>query len=199
MNKQDITLELEKFSRIINSSEVKDFIKKTSGYKSIKSKVIKSILSKVSPEILNLSQKKLISIRSVSLKNNNIKESVNFCLLSVEKFKEKFEESEVYKKIFSVNHIFFIFDEHNNLRDIKLINFNQYKDYKEMCEYVYYKTREIFINGSEENFIRLSDKKIWHIRPKGINADDGYFISKDRFITKRAFWINREKLTEILL
>lgn len=198
MVNKNIKIDVKKLTSIINSNVIKEIINKRNNVKSIKSKIIEEVLRIHYPEILDLKRDNLISVRSVTLNNKTIKESVSFCQLNMEKMSQDFNNSEIHKKIFDINHIFFVFNKENNLIKIKIIDFNNYKKEKELCKEVYDHTRNIFINGEKEEFIKMSDKKVWHIRPKAKDSDDKYYISGNRLITKRAFWINKDVLNQII-
>jgi len=59
-------------------------------------------------------------------------------------------------------------------------------------------TVEAFKAGEEKQFPKVSDDKVFHIRPKAIDSNDTFLFTDGREITKRTFWVNKTYIESLL-
>ncbi|MBD5462596.1 MAG: hypothetical protein HDR24_05985 [Lachnospiraceae bacterium] len=73
-----------------------------------------------------------------------------------------------------------------------------FEEYDKEAREVYELTVRAFESGNEEAFPKVKDKKGFHVRPKGINANDTFEFSNGSQITKRTFWANKDTMDALL-
>lgn len=81
---------------------------------------------------------------------------------------------------------------------VRYISDFSFREYEKEAKEVYELTVKAFESGDEEAFPKVKDKKGFHIRPKGINADDTFEFSNGNQITKRTFWANKDTMDTLL-
>lgn len=91
-----------------------------------------------------------------------------------------------------------IIDKDGNINDVKYIENFSFIGNKSKAEKVYNDTVNAFKAGNEEDFVKESDDRGFHIRPKARTADDTFEFSNGKEITKRTFWANRNLIKDLL-
>ena len=137
-----------------------------------------------------------IQIKTIRVETNGkIRESMSFKNIYYnEIIYENWEDSTFYEELVS-KFIFIIFrkteDEKSYyLEKVKFWNMPQ-KDIDE-AKLVWEKTKDNIINGDFDNFPKLKDNRVSHVRPKGKNSSDlieteGFGLQK-----KYCFWLNKD-------
>lgn len=160
----------------------------------------KAIL-KVNGQLIEEFEKADIELKTIQLEyNGNLKESMSFPQI---KFKEiideDWESSDLYDRL--ARKFFFVVFRKNikgesTLEKVKFWNMPS-SDLQTM-ENVWNDTRKKILSGDFNNFIKISDKSIGHIRPKGKNSRDLMETHLGTFEKKKAFWLNSEYIKKII-
>ncbi|MBJ8024503.1 DNA mismatch repair protein MutH [Bacillus cereus] len=119
-----------------------------------------------------------------------------------EKVNEVFSfETSYLKKEIEKEFFLFIFVENlvGNLIGIQVIpNFN-FSHLSLKAKEVYDDTIDKFKAGNADGFVKASDNKGLHIRPKAKDANDTFTFTDDSQQIKRTFWVNRETLLQMIV
>lgn len=154
--------------------------------------------------------KKNAYLRNIILNEDleNLKEEIMLSKLKNIELNDKnltFYDSEIYDLI-ERPFVFVIFKKVRGidvLHDVVEFKFSN-EDIKK-AEFVYNHTKDLFLNGGtvqskgkidKYNFIKISDKKMFHIRPKAANKSETYETKYGETITKQAFWFNKKDFME---
>lgn len=116
---------------------------------------------------------------------------------------KKYEESSFCKEIGKQFPIFVIDwleleGEGREVENVRFINGFSFNLYNKQARQVYEQTIRAFENGDEEEFPKMKDNMMFHVRTKAVNAEDTFEFSNGKQITKRTFWANKNTL-DILL
>lgn len=84
------------------------------------------------------------------------------------------------------------------VNDILYIPNFTFSPYNKSAEEVYKSTIKAFKDGDENEFIKMGDKKDFHIRPKAVNSEDAFEFTNGRYITKRTFWANKTTVEHLI-
>ncbi len=126
--------------------------------------------------------------------------------INVRKYK-KYDESRLKKEIEKQVPLFVIDWQIDSEEDkesrrtalkVRYISDFSFREYEKEAKEVYELTVKAFESGDEETFPKVKDKKGFHIRPKGVNADDTFEFSNGNQITKRTFWANKDTMDTLL-
>lgn len=111
-------------------------------------------------------------------------------------FETSYLKKEIEKEFFL---FIFIEDLVGKLIDIQVIpNFN-FSNLSDKAKEVYEDTIDKFKAGNADRFVKASDDKGLHIRPKAKDANDTFTFTDDSQQIKRTFWVNRETLLQIIV
>lgn len=162
----------------------------------------------IAKAILGISKKKIeefekadIEMKTIRLeKNGNLKESMSFAQI---KFKEIIEEEweESYWNYILTKRFFFVIfqkDENENFV-LKKVQFwtMPLKDLN-FARLFWEDTKKKILNDDYENFIKISDNKICHVRPKGVNSLDLMETPSGRLEKKKSYWLNASYIKSII-
>jgi DNA mismatch repair protein MutH len=156
---------------------------------------------KVNGDQIEEFEKADIELKTVQLEyNGNLKESMSFPQIKFRQIvDEEWEESELFETL-SRKFFFVVFRRNlkseSILEKVKFWNM-PWKDL-EIMHNIWYDTKVKIQSGDFENFIKLSDKLVGHVRPKGKNAADLMETSMGTFEKKKAFWLNAEYIKEAI-
>lgn len=149
-------------------------------------------------------EKANIKIKTIRISNKNkIKESMSFPTFKFkELLKEKWESSTFGTYLSETRFLFVIykFDEKSKLR-LKGCQFWNipYKDLNEEVYSVWKKTRRVLMDGlvvtirngnNSNNFPKISENPVCHVRPHAQNAQDTDELPDGRQYPKQCFWLN---------
>lgn len=114
-----------------------------------------------------------------------------------------YEESAFSKEILKIYPLFVIdFEEKkagkNVISKIEFIKDFTFASKTDEAKEVYEETIEAFKIGDEKLFVKPSDNKDFHIRPKAENANDTFEFTNGLQITRRTFWANKETVNELI-
>ena len=68
----------------------------------------------------------------------------------------------------------------------------------ETCRLFWLDTQQKIKSGDYQHFIKSSDKRICHVRPKAKNSDDVMETPQGTFEKKKAYWLNRDYIFDII-
>ncbi|SUY80089.1 DNA mismatch repair protein MutH [Clostridium tetani] len=151
-----------------------------------------------------------IEIKTILLKPNGMpKESMSFEQINYcEIVKEKWETSNIRDKFENKKHLWIIFRSKKNfkkqlelsLNDIiihKVMFWNMpISDLNDSMYRVWKDTVSKIKKGDYDNFIKISNGEIAHIRPKGQNTKDLAFTPQGTKERKKCFWLNARYIKE---
>lgn len=92
-------------------------------------------------------------------------------------------------------------EEHEKTREANEINFIpdfSFAEYDEKAKIVYNQTVEVFKDGNEEDFPKMKDGQVFHVRPKAVNAEDTFEFTNGKQITRRTFWANKDTMDKLI-
>ena len=158
--------------------------------------------------ILGISKKKIeefekadIQMKTIKLeKTGTLKESMSFSQIQYKEIvNEEWEES-YWHETLTKRFFFVIFQKnHNNELIFKKVMFwTMPNNDLEIAKSFWDDTRNKIINNDFENFIKISDDKMCHIRPKGKNSFDLMETIFDTKEKKKCYWLNSSYIKEII-
>lgn len=159
--------------------------------KSIIPLLIKRILSNSKSDEISELLKADISIKTIRVHNNRIKESMSFPRFKfTEIINEEFEDSSIYNLLYGKKFLFviFVFDKARNellLHDVML--WNMPFDDLEQCKVVFDKAKHI-VETSTHSFSSAKNS-IMHVRPHGRDGLDTDTFPDGTTYTKQCFWL----------
>ena len=139
-----------------------------------------------------------IQIKTIRIEpNGKSKEEMSFKAMDYcEMVDQEWEDSDLYQILTSK--FFFVIYKHDTketpyiLSQIKMWNMPE-RDL-EIAKDGWEDTRHKIISGDYDNFIRIRDRRIIHVRTHGKNSKDLIITPQGDFQTKRSFWLNKEYL-----
>lgn len=161
--------------------------------------IIRAILGISEGKKIEEFEKADVEIKSITLeKNGRLKESMSFPhIIYKEIIRQKFEDSPIYEKL--TKRFFFIIFEKNE-KKIPLLKKVKFWAMPKKDLNVYRKlfndTKRKIKKGIYDDFIKISDDMIGHIRPHGRNSDDKIETPTNTLEIKRCFWLNSKYIKE---
>lgn len=194
---------IKKFSRYYEMSET-DLIQ----HLKIPKTNAKSKFFLISKAILGITNEKIaefekadILLKTIRLeKTGTLKESMSFAQIKyTEIINEEWEES-YWHETLTKRFFFVIFqkDYHGILRLKKVMFWNMPPNHLEIAESFWIDTRDKIINEDFKHFIKISDNRICHVRPKGTNARDMMVTHTGKMEKKKCFWLNASYIKSII-
>jgi DNA mismatch repair protein MutH len=160
----------------------------------------KAILG-ISKKFISEFEKGGIVIKTITLKETgSIKESMSFKQIKyTEIIKENWEETDLFE-ILSSKFFLLIFQLNKKgvpvLKKVKFWNMPE-KDL-EKVEKVWLDTQKKIKTGVFDNFIKISDNAIAHVRPKAQNKEDKMIDANGLLQDKKCFWLNASYVNEMI-
>lgn len=168
----------------------------------------KSCLYDLSKDLLGKNLLEVFTVNNIKLKTIRLeksgkqKESMSFKnIVYKDIVKEVWEKSQFYNEVTS-QFCFFVFQKTNIENKIIFVGLFFWEiNQKDLCivKEVWQNTKKKIISGDFNNFIKASDGKIAHIRPKGSNAKDTMISTGFGQQKKYCFWLNRNFIYKQLL
>jgi len=137
-------------------------------------------------------EKAEIEMKTITLENNgNLRESMSFPIIRYNDIvDQEFQESEIYKKL-TKKFFFVIFKKMGSDKVLEKVMFwNMNNQDLEKYKIVFDDTKNKIKKGIYDDFIKISDNKIGHIRPHAQNSKDMMETPQGTFETKKCFWLN---------
>jgi DNA mismatch repair protein MutH len=143
-----------------------------------------------------------IALKGIKLeKSGALKESMSFKNIDFNGIvkESEWEESEMYG-LFSKKFLFVIFkfDENSVLKLEKVKFWNMSSSDLDICGQVWLDTKKRIQNNDYDNFIKIRNKKIAHVRPKGRDSKDLVTSPQGNQEKKKAYWLNSSYIKEII-
>lgn len=201
-------LEKEETNIEINTTEITEDVNRLLG----KSNNSKSAVNKIIAKYLGEHGINLKYFRTISVTmENKVKESYSLPIRTFSEIYEKgqtnigsfifipFENSAFSEEINRKYPVFVVkYKDKEKIDSIRYIKQFSLMAYSKEAEKVYNKTIEAFESGNEDEFVKISDKKCFHVRTRAQNANDTFLFSNGKQITKRTFWVNADVIQEII-
>lgn len=146
-----------------------------------------------------------VLMKTIRLENNgNLKESMVFDVINYKQLAEEtiWEESTLYKTL--TKRFFFIVFRKSTDQQVdsasleKAFFWSMPASDLAIAKAVWTDTREKILKDDFSHFVRISDKKICHVRPKAVNAHDLTISPSGLPAPKKAFWLNRQYILQII-
>jgi DNA mismatch repair protein MutH len=138
-------------------------------------------------------EKAEIELKTIKLEvSGTLKESMSFAQIKYKEIvNEDWEESYWYEKL-TKRFFFVIFqkDKKNTARLKKVLFWNMSSKDLENAEKFWKHTKKNIQNGDYENFWKLKDDKVCHVRTKGVNSKDLMETPQGTFEKKKSYWLN---------
>jgi DNA mismatch repair protein MutH len=162
----------------------------------------------LSKAILGVSKKKIeefekadIQMKTIKLENTGtLKESMSFAQIQYKDIiSEDWEDSYWHDTL--TKRFFFIVYQKNNIGELifkKVIFWTMPNKDLEIARLFWEDTKQKIIDDDFNHFIKISDNKICHIRPKGKNSLDVMETIKGSKEKKKCFWLNSLYIKTIL-
>ena len=187
---------IEKFSKYYGYSE-QEIIDEFGLKINLKAKNKNYLFSK---SILGISKGKIeefekaeIELKTIKLEfSGKIKESMSFAQIKYKEIvNEEWEESYLFSKL-TKRFFFVVFqkDENQILRLKKALFWTMPSSDLAIAQEFWAHTRLKIINGDYDNFWKLKNRSICHVRPKGINSKDLMETPQGTFERKKSYWLN---------
>ena len=142
-----------------------------------------------------------IELKTVQISaNGNLKESMSFPQIKFKQIiEEEWDDSELFE-ILSRKFFFVIFKRNSKGESIleKVKFWNMPWNDLEIIHGVWEDTKTKIKSENFVNFIKISDNRIGHVRPKGKNATDLMETAIGSFEKKKAFWLNSGYIKEVI-
>ena len=196
-----VTKKFERFYGYTYKQIIHELDLKPSSSKSRFYDISKAILGVTKKNIEEFEKAELL-LKTVRLENTGtLKESMSFAQI---KFKdiieEEWEDSYWYETI--TKRFFFVVYQKNQAGELvlKKVMFwampsNDIQVAKEFWE----DTRSKIIVENFDDFIKISDNKICHVRPKGVNAKDLMETASGKMEKKKSYWLNSKYIKSIII
>ncbi|MCB2313456.1 DNA mismatch repair protein MutH [Clostridium tagluense] len=151
-----------------------------------------------------------IEVKTILLKPSGMpKESMSFeqidyCDITT----ETWEESSIRDKFENKKHLWIIFKATKNFDKQSELSLDEMLvdnimfwnmpivDLEGSMHYVWENTVDKILGGEYNSFIKISDKKIAHIRPKGKDSNDVMLTPQGSYERKKCFWLNASYIKE---
>jgi len=162
----------------------------------------------LSRRILGVEKKKIeefekadVEMKTIRLeKTGNLKESMSFAQIKFKEIiNEDWEDSYLWNTL-TRKFFFVVFqrDENDELRLKKVLFWNMPNKDLEIAKMFWKDTKEKIKKNDHNNFIKIADDKIFHVRPKAINSKDLMETPFGTFEKKKAYWLNRGYVKSII-
>lgn len=142
-----------------------------------------------------------VVLKTVVLQNNGtLRESMSFQQIKYKEIVlESWEESYFYQ-VLTKRFFFVVFqkDDRNVPRLVKVLFWTMPSHDLEVAEHFWQDTKQKIVDEDFNNFIKISDDQICHIRPKAQNAADLMETALGRMEKKKAYWLNAGYIKRIL-
>lgn len=187
---------IEKFSKYYGYSEQQliDYFKLEINLKAKNKNYVfaKSILG-ISKDKIEEFEKAEIELKTIKLELiGNLKASMPFAKIKFKEIiNEDWEDSYWYNKL-TKRFFFVVFqkDEKNIARLIKVMFWTMPSKDLEIAEKFWKHTKSNIQNGNYDNFWKLKDHKVCHVRPKGIDSKDLMETPQGTLEKKKCYWLN---------
>ncbi len=156
---------------------------------------------KVDGERIEEFEKADIQLKTIRLEHSGtLKESMSFPQIRYrEIIHEDWDNSELYEQL-TKRFFFVIFQKNlNGESQLKKVMFwNMPTNDLETMHKVWSDTRKKIIKGDFEHFVKISDDKVGHVRPKALNALDTMLTHLGTNEKKKSFWLNNSYVKSII-
>lgn len=142
-----------------------------------------------------------INVKTITLSKNGFnKESMSFKQIQFKTIiNESWEDSDLYHTLTS-KFLFIIFQKDNKgqsiLKEVKFWNMRE-KDLG-IVKKVWIDTKKKIQKNDFSNFIKISDSRISHVRPKALKKNDKMETSFGTFEEKKCFWLNAGYIKDVI-
>lgn len=160
----------------------------------------KAIL-KVDGERIEEFEKADIQLKTIRLEHSGtLRESMSFPQIKYQEIvHEDWEDSELYEQL-TKKFFFVIFqkgpDGEPSLK--KVMFWNMPSNDLEIMHQIWSDTRQKILKGDFKNFIKISDDKVGHVRPKALNAADVMRTHLGTDEKKKSFWLNNAYIKKVI-
>lgn len=162
----------------------------------------------ISKAILGVTKNKIeefekadVQMKTIRLeKSGTIKESMSFAQIQFSEIvNEAWDESYWYYML-TKRFFFVVFqkDESDELNLKKVFFWTMPPQDLEIAKDFWMDTKQKIINDDYENFIKISDNKICHVRPKGNDSSDLMETPSGRMEKKKCYWLNSSYIKKII-
>ncbi|CAL2084922.1 MutH/Sau3AI family endonuclease [Tenacibaculum sp. 190524A05c] len=196
---------IEKFSKYYGFSEqeLKDKFNLNLSLKAKnKSYVFAKAILGISKDKIEEFEKAEIELKTIKLEvTGTLKESMSFAQIKYKEIiNEEWEESYLFNKL-TKRFLFVIFqkDENHIARLKKVMFWTMPAKDLETAEKFWKHTKTNVQKGDYENFWKLRDKKICHVRPKAVNAKDLMETPQGTSVKKKSYWLNSRYILKQIL
>lgn len=196
---------IEKFSKYYGYSEqeLKDEFDLSVNLRAKnKSYVFAKAILGISKNKIEEFEKAEIELKTIKLEQSDtLKESMSFAQIKYKEIiHEDWEESYWYNKL-TRRFLFVIYQKDQNkiARLKKVIFWTMPAKDLEIAEEFWKHVKANIQKGDYENFWKLKDHKICHVRPKGVNAKDLMKTPQGTFEKKKCYWLNSRYILKQIL
>ncbi|MBS1917921.1 MAG: DNA mismatch repair protein [Bacteroidetes bacterium] len=162
----------------------------------------------ISRGILGIKKKKIeefekadVQMKTIRIESNNsIKESMSFRQIQFKEIiYEDWEDSEWYQEL-SRRLFFVIFkaDNNNEYRLMKAFFWSIPQNDMDLLQTVWIDTKRKIKKGDFEHFIKSSDNRIGHVRPKARDSEDLMEAPDGTMQKKKCFWLNSAYIKSVI-
>lgn len=158
--------------------------------------------------ILGVSKKKIeefekadISMKTIRLEKSGIlKESMSFSQIQFKEIIDEVWEESYWYNTLTKRFFFVVFqkDDEGFLRLKKVLFWTMPYYDLEIAEQFWEDTKSKIMNNDFNNFIKISDNRICHVRPKGINGMDMMETIHGTMEKKKSYWLNSSYIKNII-
>lgn len=168
----------------------------------------KNILNILSKFIMGVTNKKIeefekadVLMKTIKLENSGaLKESMSFGQIQYKEIvDEEWEDSYWYNTL--IKRFFFIIfqkDKEGILRLKEVFFWTMPLKDIEISRLFWEDTKEKITSNDFNHFIKISDKRICHVRPKGINSFDLMETAFGKMEKKKCYWLNSSYIKEVI-
>lgn len=168
-------------------------------FATVSTSMVLNSLSQISPTALESWKKYDYKIKTVRMsKNRYVKESISFPKFDPETLvKETWETSKLHEYLESTKYLFIFWREEDDtfLLD-KTVFWNMPAEDILEAKKVWKKTINCLKNNDLDNFPKIKDNRVCHVRPKARNSEDTVRTHLGSKMVKSTFWINANYIRE---
>lgn len=185
----------------LSESEIIDKLKITETSAKNKLNLICKAILGISKNKIEEFEKADVLMKTIKIeKNGRLKESMSFSQIQYEDIIEEDWEDSYWFNTITKRFFFVVFqkNESNKLIFKKAFFWTMPVKDISISKLFWLDTKQKIINNDFENFIKISDKQICHVRPKARNNKDLMKTSHGNFQKKKSYWLNSSYIKEIV-
>jgi len=146
-------------------------------------------------------EKANVELKTIRLeRNGNLKESMSFKQIQYTEIVNECWENSYWLETLTKRFFFVVFqkDRNGKLRLKKVMFWAMPVSDLEIARKFWEDTRAKILANEFDDFIKASDNRVCHVRPKGRDSDDLMATATGRMVKKKSYWLNAKYIKKII-